>query len=98
MQITENAIKQVAGMKSPKEHLRVYISGGGCSGFQYQFTFDNKLGADDLKHENILIDKNSADLLKGSEIDFVSELIGDQFKISNPQSKSSCGCGVSFSI
>jgi len=57
-----------------------------------------KLEADDLKHENILIDKTSADLLKGSEVDFVSELIGDQFKISNPQSKSSCGCGVSFSI
>ena len=53
---------------------------------------------DDLKFNNILIDKASADLLKGSEVDFVSELIGDQFKISNPQSKSSCGCGVSFSI
>ena len=47
---------------------------------------------------NILIDKASADLLKGSEVDFVSELIGDSFKISNPQSKSSCGCGVSFSL
>ena len=53
---------------------------------------------DDLRHEKILIDKTSADLLKGSEIDFVKELIGDQFKINNPQSKSSCGCGVSFSL
>ena len=53
---------------------------------------------DDLKFENILIDKTSADLLKGSEVDFVSELIGDSFKITNPQSKSSCGCGTSFSV
>ena len=52
----------------------------------------------DLKHENILIDKKSAELLKGSEVDYVKELIGDNFKISNPQSKSSCGCGVSFSL
>ena len=51
-----------------------------------------------LQHENILIDKTSAELLKGSEVDYVKELIGDNFKISNPQSKSSCGCGVSFSL
>ena len=53
---------------------------------------------DDLNFENILIDKTSADLLKGSEVDYVSELIGESFKISNPQTKSSCGCGVSFSL
>ena len=53
---------------------------------------------DDLKQNNIVIDKGSADLLKGSEIDFVEELIGSSFKINNPQSKSSCGCGVSFSL
>ena len=52
----------------------------------------------DLYNENILIDKASADLLKGSEVDYVSELIGEQFKITNPQTKSSCGCGVSFSL
>ena len=62
------------------------------------FSFDKSPQDDDLRHEKILIDKTSADLLKGSEIDFVKELIGDQFKISNPQSKSSCGCGVSFSL
>ena len=53
---------------------------------------------DDLNYQNILIDKTSADLLKGSEVDYVSELIGEQFKINNPQTKSSCGCGVSFSL
>ena len=59
---------------------------------------ENDKNKDDLNYENILIDKTSADLLKGSEVDYVSELIGEQFKITNPQTKSSCGCGVSFSL
>ena len=62
------------------------------------FTFDKEKAVDDLNYENIIIDKTSADLLKGSEVDYVSELIGEQFKITNPQTKSSCGCGVSFSL
>ena len=67
--------------------------------FNWLFSkFDKSKSKDDLNFENILIDKTSADLLKGSEIDYVSELIGEQFKITNPQTKSSCGCGVSFSI
>jgi iron-sulfur cluster insertion protein len=78
--------------------FRIAIKGGGCSGFQYEFTFDKLRNEDDLKFENILIDKISADLLKGSEVDYASELIGESFKISNPQTKSSCGCGVSFSL
>ena len=101
IKFTDNALKQINAMLSKKDKgsfFRIAIKGGGCSGFQYEFTFDKELTSDDLKHENILIDKTSADLLKGSEVDFVSELIGDQFKITNPQSKSSCGCGVSFSI
>ena len=57
-----------------------------------------KLKSISKQNENILIDKKSAELLKGSEVDYVKELIGDNFKISNPQSKSSCGCGVSFSL
>ena len=84
--------------KDKGSFFRIAIKGGGCSGFQYDFSFDNKQDEDDLKHENILIDKKSAELLKGSEVDYVKELIGDNFKISNPQSKSSCGCGVSFSL
>ena len=101
IKFTDNALKQIQNLLSKKDEgsfFRIAIKGGGCSGFQYEFTFDNKLTTEDLQHENILIDKTSANLLKGSEVDFVSELIGDQFKISNPQSKSSCGCGVSFSI
>ena len=84
--------------KDKGSFFRIAIKGGGCSGFQYEFTFDESKEKDDLSFENILIDKTSADLLKGSEIDFVKELIGDSFKINNPQSKSSCGCGVSFSL
>ena len=84
--------------KDKGSFFRIAIKGGGCSGFQYDFSFDNKQDEDDLKHENILIDKKSAELLKGSEVDYVNELIGDSFKISNPQTKSSCGCGVSFSL
>ena len=84
--------------KDKGSFFRIAIKGGGCSGFQYDFSFDSKQEDDDLKHENILIDKKSAELLKGSEVDYVSELIGESFKITNPQSKSSCGCGVSFSL
>ena len=98
---TDKALKQINQLLSSKDKgsfFRIAIKGGGCSGFQYDFSFDKSPQEDDLRHENILIDKTSADLLKGSEVDFVKELIGDSFKINNPQSKSSCGCGVSFSL
>jgi iron-sulfur cluster assembly accessory protein len=79
--------------------FRIAVKGGGCSGFKYDFSFDNKISADDdLKHNNIVVDKSSLELLKGSQVDFSQELIGDSFKISNPKTKSSCGCGISFSF
>ena len=101
IKFTDKAIKQINNLLSKKDKgsfFRIAIKGGGCSGFQYEFTFDKSKAQDDLNFDNILIDKASADLLKGSEVDFVSELIGDSFKITNPQSKSSCGCGTSFSV
>ena len=101
IKFTDKALKQINTLLSKKDKgsfLRIAIKGGGCSGFQYEFTFDQTKADDDLNYENILIDRASADLLKGSEIDYVSELIGEQFKITNPQTKSSCGCGVSFSL
>ena len=101
IKFTDKAIKQInhlLAQKNPETFFRVAILGGGCSGFKYEFTFDNKQEKEDLKFNQILIDKNSAEMLKGSEVDYVSDLIGDSFKISNPQSKSSCGCGVSFAI
>ena len=93
-----NQIKKLLENEKNESYFRISVLGGGCSGFQYDFSFDKLMEKDDLKFENILIDKTSADLLKGSEVDFVSELIGDSFKITNPQSKSSCGCGTSFSV
>ena len=101
IKFTDNAIKQINNLLTKKDSgtfFRIAILGGGCSGFKYDFSFDKNHEKDDFKFDHILIDKNSAMLLKGSEIDYVSELIGDSFKIKNPQSKSSCGCGVSFSV
>ena len=101
IKFTDKAIKQINNLlveKAKGSFFRIAIKGGGCSGFQYEFTFDKEKNDDDLNYQNILIDKTSADLLKGSEVDYVSELIGEQFKINNPQTKSSCGCGVSFSL
>ena len=101
IKFTDKAIKQINNLLSKKDKgsfFRIAIKGGGCSGFQYDFSYDLKPSEDDLVQNNILIDKQSADLLKGSEIDYVDELIGESFKITNPQTKSSCGCGVSFSL
>ena len=82
--------------------LRVAIEGGGCSGFQYQFDLVDAAQADDVTVERdgaaALVDPVSLALLKGSEIDFVDELAGAEFRVRNPNAKSSCGCGVSFSI
>ena len=91
-------INQLISKKPSGTFFRIAVKGGGCSGFKYDFTFDNKVDQNDSKHENIVIDKSSLDMLKGSKIDFASELIGSSFKITNPKTKSSCGCGISFSF
>jgi len=101
IKFTEKAIKQVNQLVSTKEHgtyFRISVLGGGCSGLKYDFSFDKNINQGDEKIKNIIIDKASLEILKGSDIDFVSELMGDSFKISNPKTKSSCGCGISFSI
>tara|TARA_B100001167_G_C16654078_1_gene250047 strand:+ start:388 stop:705 length:318 start_codon:yes stop_codon:yes gene_type:complete len=91
-------INQLISKKPLGTFFRIAVKGGGCSGFKYDFTFDNKMDRDDLRHKNIVIDKSSLDMLKGSQVDFSQELIGESFKISNPKTKSSCGCGISFSF
>ena len=91
-------INQLVSKKPSGTFFRIAVKGGGCSGFKYDFSFDNKTDENDLKQQNIVVDKSSLDLLKGSEIDFSEELIGNSFKISNPKTKSSCGCGISFSF
>jgi len=91
-------INRLIAKKPSGTFFRIAVKGGGCSGFKYDFSFDNKIDENDLKHQNIVVDKSSLDMLKGSQVDFSEELIGNSFKISNPKTKSSCGCGVSFSF
>ena len=91
-------INQLIAKKPPGTFFRIAVKGGGCSGFKYDFIFDDKIDGNDLKHQNIVIDKSSFDMLKGSDVDFSEELIGNSFKITNPRTKSSCGCGISFSF
>ena len=84
IKFTDKAIKQINNLLSKKDKgsfFRIAIKGGGCSGFKYDFTFDHNPKDEDLKFNNIIIDKTSADLLKGSEVDYASDLIGDSFKI-----------------
>ena len=91
-------INQLISKKPSGTFFRIAVKGGGCSGFKYDFSFDSKVDNDDVKQENIVIDKSSLGMLKGSKIDFTNELIGSSFKITNPKTKSSCGCGISFSF
>lgn len=95
-------LKAISQAEGRPVMLRVAVEGGGCSGFQYQLDLVDKAEPDDLRIERdgaaALVDEVSLVMLKGSEIDFVDELVGAEFKIRNPNAKSSCGCGVSFSI
>ncbi|HET6969542.1 MAG TPA: iron-sulfur cluster insertion protein ErpA [Phenylobacterium sp.] len=95
-------IRAIGAKEGRPVMLRVAVEGGGCSGFQYQFDLVDTAQADDLRVERdgaaALVDVVSLALLKGSEIDFVDELAGAEFRVRNPNAKSSCGCGVSFSI
>ena len=95
-------IKAISAREGRPLMLRVAVEGGGCSGFQYQFDLVDAAEDDDYRIERngaaALVDVVSMALLKGSEIDFVDELAGAEFRVRNPNAKSSCGCGVSFSI
>ena len=89
-------------LNEKSQFFRITVLGGGCAGFQYKFEFSEEINDDDIlfdySNAKILIDKTSIELIQGSWIDYVNELIGSSFKISNPQASSSCGCGTSFSI
>ena len=104
IEITDNAQQHIAKVlkNDNSKFFRITVLGGGCAGFQYKFDFENKKKTDDILIEtskiNILIDDISLNFIKGSQIDYVNELIGSSFKITNPQASSSCGCGTSFSI
>jgi iron-sulfur cluster assembly accessory protein len=92
----------IAAQEGQPVMLRVAVDGGGCSGFQYRFDLVASAEEDDLRVERdgaaALVDVVSLALLKGSEIDFVDQLSASEFRVRNPNAKSSCGCGVSFSI
>jgi len=91
-------INELISKKPSGTFFRIAVKGGGCSGFKYDFSFDNEVDKNDTKYENIIIDESSLNMLRGSQIDFSEELIGASFKITNPKTKSSCGCGISFSF
>lgn len=95
-------IRTILAKEPGKSALRIAVNGGGCSGFQYEFQLVDAAADDDLVVENggvkALIDPVSQTFLDGSEIDFVDDLMGQAFKVKNPNATASCGCGTSFSI
>ena len=104
-EVTDRAAARVAKILSGEPEgsmLRVAVNGGGCSGFQYAYDITTDRSDDDLAIEKngitVLIDSVSMDFLKGAKIDFVDDLIGQSFRIDNPNATASCGCGTSFSL
>lgn len=101
LEISENAKKQIAKLllNEPKgSFFRVSVEGGGCSGFKYNFSIDDKADVNDILLGEILIDKVSHEFIKNSKLDFEENLMSKSFRIINPDAKASCGCGISFSI
>jgi|TARA_R110000850_G_scaffold92878_10_gene196813 iron-sulfur cluster insertion protein len=98
-----NKVKQlVEEEENPNLKLRVYVTGGGCSGFQYGFTFDEDMSEDDTIVPNqgvkLLVDSMSYQYLVGATVDYTESLKGSQFSVTNPNAETTCGCGSSFSI
>ena len=104
--VSASAAKRIAELVAAEGKsglaLRVAVSGGGCSGFQYGFKLDDTINDDDHVYERdgakVVVDDVSLDLLAGAEVDFVRQLVGSYFAMKNPNAASTCGCGTSFSI
>lgn len=104
--LSDSAVRRLKVLGTDDEYagmmLRVAVGGGGCSGFQYSFTFDDQINDDDQCIEKdgitVLIDETSWDYLAGSEVGYKEELIGSYFSIENPNATSTCGCGTSFAV
>jgi len=104
--LSASAVKRVKELQAqenlPQAFLRLAVSGGGCSGFQYGFSFDETLQPDDRAFERdgvtLVVDETSLDLVKGAEVDFIEDMMGASFQVKNPNAASSCGCGNSFSV
>ena len=103
--VTPNAIAKVKSLLAEENNtnlkLRMFVSGGGCSGFQYGFTFEEEVADDDWNFDfdgiTLLIDPMSGQYLQGAEVDYIESLQGSQFSIKNPNAQTTCGCGSSFS-
>ena len=102
--VSKNAVDRIKeiSLKEKHEYFRISVDGGGCQGFSYKFNFDNNINDEDkifkFNEVKILIDPTSLNFLKGSKLDFVNDLIGSYFKVTNPNASSTCGCGTSFSV
>ena len=101
IEFTDRAKEQIEKIISKdqlKKFFRISVKGGGCSGFKYNFSFDNQVDNKDIVFGKVIIDKDSLDIISGSTVDFKKEMIGESFVINNPKASSSCGCGLSFSV
>ena len=100
LEFTNSAKNQIEKItkNGEKKYFRISVQGGGCSGFKYSFSFDDKIEKDDILFNKAVIDKQSLDIIEGSTVDFKKEMIGESFVIDNPKATASCGCGLSFSV
>ena len=100
LEFTDRAKNQIEKItkSEEKKYFRISVQGGGCSGFKYNFSFDDKIEKDDILFDKTVIDRQSLDIIAGSVVDFKKEMIGETFSIKNPKASASCGCGLSFSI
>ena len=102
--VSKSALKRIVEVskKNKKKFFRISIDGGGCQGFSYKFDFDDKISENDkvldFNEVKILIDSTSLEFINDAKLDFVEDMIGSYFKISNPKATSTCGCGISFSV
>ena len=100
LEFTDSAKSQIEKITKSdgKKYFRIAVQGGGCSGFKYNFSFDDKVEKDDILFDKTVIDGQSLDIIAGSVVDFKKEMIGETFSIKNPKASASCGCGLSFSV
>ena len=100
LEFTDSAKNQIDKItkSDEKKYFRIAVQGGGCSGFKYNFSFDDKIEKDDILFDKTIIDRQSLDIISGSVVDFKKEMIGENFSIKNPKASASCGCGLSFSV
>ena len=100
LEFTDRAKNQIEKITKTedKKFFRIAVQGGGCSGFKYSFSFDDKIEKEDVLFNKAIIDKQSLEIIAGSTVDFKKEMIGESFSIDNPNASALCGCGLSFSV